>query len=531
MKRLRARTAAFLQRLGPGRSTSRERSVAVSPNVGALAAEKQGARNTWKERLEAAVVTPVREFRLAYLPLLMIYFAYGALGITAVADSFWVKQSLTLTPEDLAALGVWLTLPWTVKMVFGELVDAVPLLGSQRRAYVFLGAGMVATGLVLLAGAAGGWITFASPDTIYVLASLLTVTGVVLQDVVADAMSTEVVARENPDGTPRDKAAVDRDLGMVQVLGRLALSLGIFSVAWLGGYLAQVLSYETVFLIGLVVPLISITGAALVRLETAAPRPIDWRLLAGGLAFGVVVTLLGVTGLPFNQEIIFVVSITVIILMLKRVVAGVDDETRMRIFYAALVIFAFRAVPGTGVGYQWFSIDRLGFDEAFFGVLQQIGAGIGLVAAWLLSDSITRYPIARVHALADDPRRYPLYPEPDFGPRAACVDRAGARHRRPPDRHSRYGSGVTAAQHQHDPDADVDRDLCSRRPPGHVVCADGLADEPGARRRAAHDEVPQHALRREPRGLLALPALTWSAVILGLVIPLFVILRYGRWIR
>ena len=92
-----------------------------------------------------------------------------------------------------------------------------------------------------------------------------------------------------------------------------------------------------------------------------------------------------------NQEIIFVVSITVIILMLKRVVAGVDDETRKRIFYAALVIFAFRAVPGTGVGYQWFSIDRLGFDEAFFGVLQQIGAGIGLVAAWLLSDSITRY--------------------------------------------------------------------------------------------------------------------------------------------
>src|SRR5690606_41600167 len=30
---------------------------------------------------------------------------------------------------------------------------------------------------------------------------------------------------------------------------------------------------------------------------------------------------------------------------------------------------------------------------------------------------------------------------------------------------------------------------------------------------------------------IALPALTWSAVILGLVIPLFVILRYGRWLR
>jgi hypothetical protein len=29
----------------------------------------------------------------------------------------------------------------------------------------------------------------------------------------------------------------------------------------------------------------------------------------------------------------------------------------------------------------------------------------------------------------------------------------------------------------------------------------------------------------------ALPALTWTAVILGLLIPLFVILRYGRWVR
>jgi hypothetical protein len=29
----------------------------------------------------------------------------------------------------------------------------------------------------------------------------------------------------------------------------------------------------------------------------------------------------------------------------------------------------------------------------------------------------------------------------------------------------------------------------------------------------------------------ALPALTWAAVVLGLIIPLFAILRYGRWVR
>jgi len=77
-----------------------------------------------------------------------------ALGLIAVAESFWVKKALTLSPAELAELSVWLTLPWTVKMVFGELVDAVPILGSQRRAYVFIGAAFIASGMVLLAGAA-----------------------------------------------------------------------------------------------------------------------------------------------------------------------------------------------------------------------------------------------------------------------------------------------------------------------------------------------------------------------------------------
>ena len=57
-------------------------------------------------------------------------------------------------------------------MVFGELVDTVPLFGSQRRAYVFVGAGLIAVSFVLLAGAAGGWITVLPADRLYVVASL-----------------------------------------------------------------------------------------------------------------------------------------------------------------------------------------------------------------------------------------------------------------------------------------------------------------------------------------------------------------------
>jgi hypothetical protein len=318
------------------------------------------------------------------------------MGLTAVAETFWIKKGLTWTPAELSALAAWLTLPWTAKMVFGELVDTVPLLGSQRRIYVFIGAGMIAVAFVLLSGAAGGWITVLPPGPLYVAASLLSVTGLVLQDVVADAMSTEVVARTNPDGTPRPKADIDHDLGMVQVLGRLALSFGIFAVAGLSGLLAQWFSYQTVFLLGLIVPVISVSGALLVRLETSERRPTDWRILGGGLAFGACVTLLALSNLPLSQEIVFVISMVVVIWMLARVTSEIDHQTRMRIVYAAIIIFAFRATPSAGEGYRWFAIDVLGFDEGFYGVLLQLGAAIAIVAAWLLSDLITRKPAATV---------------------------------------------------------------------------------------------------------------------------------------
>jgi hypothetical protein len=93
-----------------------------------------------------------------------------------------------------------------------------------------------------------------------VLAQLLVVIGSVVQEVVADAMSPEVVARVEADGRPRPKADIDRDLAMVEVLARLTYSLGAFAVGWIAGLLAKHLSYQTVFLMGLLVPVLSLSG-------------------------------------------------------------------------------------------------------------------------------------------------------------------------------------------------------------------------------------------------------------------------------
>jgi hypothetical protein len=138
----------------------------------------------------------------------MVYFAYGTLGLIDVTRDLWIKESLSFTPSQLAGLGVWFTLPWTVKMVFGELVDTVPIFGSQRKSYIIVGALLMATGLLILAGAAGRWLTFARSDHLYVLGTMLLVIGTVIQDVVADAMSTEVVPRVDAAGNERPDNSV-----------------------------------------------------------------------------------------------------------------------------------------------------------------------------------------------------------------------------------------------------------------------------------------------------------------------------------
>src|SRR3954468_19037937 len=174
----------------------------------------------------------------------------------------------------------------------------------------------MAVGLLILAGAAGRWVSFARADHLYILGAMLVAIGTVVQDVVADAMSTEVVPRTDAQGNERPDHIVRTELGMVQVLGRLAVSAGVLAVAGLSGWLAQVMSRAEVFLIGLIIPAISITGVFLRGPETAEIRPIDWRILGGGITFGAIVMALGIGGVPLSQEIIFVISMGVVCYML-----------------------------------------------------------------------------------------------------------------------------------------------------------------------------------------------------------------------
>ena len=342
-----------------------------------------------------SILRPIRAFRLNYVPVVMVYFAYGALGLVDVTRDLWIKESLSFTPSNLAGIAVWLTLPWTVKMVFGELVDTVPIFGSQRKAYVLIGAALMAAGLLILAGAAGRWLTFTRADHLYVLGAMLVAIGTVVQDVVADAMSTEVVERTDAAGNERPDNDVRIELGMVQVLGRLAVSAGVLAVAGLSGWLANFMPRQDVFLIGLIIPAISVAGVFLRGIETMERRPIDWRILGGGIVFGAAVVVLGLGGVPFGQEVIFLISMAVVCYMLVLVTAELDTNTRMGILYCTIIVFAFRAAPTVGDGFFWWTLDELNFDAAFYGTLRQTGAILSIAVMWLFARQLTETSVTK----------------------------------------------------------------------------------------------------------------------------------------
>jgi hypothetical protein len=62
----------------------------------------------------------LRQLRWSFLPPLMVYFAAGISGLTAIVGVFFVKDYLGLSAAFLAGLGFWAGLPWTLKLPLGH---------------------------------------------------------------------------------------------------------------------------------------------------------------------------------------------------------------------------------------------------------------------------------------------------------------------------------------------------------------------------------------------------------------------------
>lgn len=373
-----------------------------------------------------------REMRLSYLPPLMVYVAAGISGLTGIVGTFYVKEKLGLSAEFLAALGFWMMLPWALKMPLGHLVD---LVWRWKGLLVYLGAGLIMLSLLIMIGLLGhteAMIAIAPVETWYVSSALLAPVGYVLQDVVADAMTVEAVPRVDENGNKLD--AEKRKLMHVtmQTLGRVAIIGGGVLVSVANVFLLRDAGsmseeekgavYLLVYELALIIPAVSIFGVVfaswlqrrerkrflalghsqqeadkLLGMHTEAPA-INWWILGGGLAFTVMSLGVGVSGVSGGEEIVFAISMVIIVFLMWRLTGELEPEARNVLVGTALMIFVFRAIPSPGAGSTWWMIDVLGFDQQFLAVLSLIGAVLTLFGMFIFRRFMAERSIAYIIA-------------------------------------------------------------------------------------------------------------------------------------
>lgn len=371
-----------------------------------------------------------REFRLSFLPPLMVYVAAGISPLTQIVGSFYVKEQLGLTAEFLAGLAFWAMLPWALKMPVGHLVD---LFWKVKSGFVYLGALMIAVSLgimILLLGHTEAMLTVASAETWFITSSLLAPIGYVLQDVVADAMTVEAVPSIDRDGQPIDPARIRSMHTTMQLLGRLAIIIGgmlvaLLNVSMMNGVAElpeaeKLLAYLSVYQIGLLIPLSSILGvlsasllqrkairdliksghtknAALSMTRVQSERPsVNWWILGGGLAFALLSISVGLADTPGAQEIVFVISTAIILFLMSKLMKELDPKARQVLIGTAVIIFAYRAVPTTGAGTSWWMIDVLEFDQSFIAKLSLIASFLALFGMIIFRKFMAEKSIAYV---------------------------------------------------------------------------------------------------------------------------------------
>jgi hypothetical protein len=219
----------------------------------------------------------------------------------------------------------------------------------------------------------------------------------------------------------------------MQTLGRIALIAGSSAVAAANVVLfdgvadlpqaEKGMAYAGVYTLALLIPCLSLSGVILAflqkqsalgklqktglnRLEALShlvpprdPVTVNWWYFIGGAAFVALSLSVGLGDVPYSQEIVFVGSMLIVLLLMRQLIATLKPAQARALIGTAIIIFVFRAVPLRGPGATWFEIDVLGFDQQFLSVLSLITALLTLAGMLVLRPMMASRSIAWIIVL------------------------------------------------------------------------------------------------------------------------------------
>jgi MFS family permease len=261
--------------------------------------------------------------RLAIL-FAVVYFSQGMYYVADQVRTLTLKETLGLSPSQVATFGTIILIPWVIKPIYGLVSDAFPIFGRRRKSYFIL------TCALATLAALGLWLR--GEPTYWSLAGLLLVVGVgiAFTDVLTDAMMVE-------NGKPLGLT------GAFQSVQWTAISVATLLVGLVGGYLAQHRLLHTGFLLVAAFPLLALVmGTAFIHEPPAQSAREEFRAAWQGIRH------------------------------------AVRDRT---MWVVAGLIFFWTFSPSIGIPLFYYQTDTLKFSQQFIGILGSLIAGAGIVGA------------------------------------------------------------------------------------------------------------------------------------------------------
>ena len=132
------------------------------------------------------VVDPVDLFHVQNVAILCSYFSVGLVSsFISTPLNIYLVEVLDAEPRVQNTIGILQTLPWSLKLIFGFLSDAVPVFGMHRKPYLI--AGCIVYSLSFLVYA----LLDTNDATLLALAIFVGTLGLICFDVMTDTMCVE----------------------------------------------------------------------------------------------------------------------------------------------------------------------------------------------------------------------------------------------------------------------------------------------------------------------------------------------------
>lgn len=306
-----------------------------------------------------------RSFDLELGAIAIIYFVQGAMAISQLAVSFFLKDDLGLSPAEVASMVGITMIPWTIKPLYGLISDGFPIFGYRRRPYL-----LISSVLGIFAWSSMGlWVA-----TPFWAISMIAFGSLSLacSDAITDALIVQR-ARLEPEG----------DAGSLQSFSWIASSIGAIMSAYLSGYLLEHFGAKFVFEITAILPLlVGISAFAI-----ADPPMSTVYIVAPDKS---ATNLESATPAALSRNSQLWMSLKFNFGQLRQAF------TNKAIWLPTLFLFIWQATPSSDTAFFYFTTNELKFNPEFLGTIKFFASWAGLLGVWLFQRFFKAVPTRKI---------------------------------------------------------------------------------------------------------------------------------------